>query len=305
MNVLVVLLISVSVTLIVFAIGSIPAVPAAGLQRRLAWLRAGTGSAARRSGTRTGAVEEVLEAIGGRVPEGLAGLGGVRRTLQAAGFRGRSAPFVYLGARATLFVGVGTATAALAPLAGAGPLATVGWAALAALIGWLLPGLVVRRGARRRQREIQSALPDMLDLLVVCVEAGQGLNQALLRVSQEIASVSPAMSAELDLVNREIRAGASRQDAMRNLGERTDLFDLRSLAAMLIQADRFGTSIGNALRVHAESLRTARRQRAEEAAAKTTIQLVFPLVFCVFPAMFVVVVLPAVLHVLEVLRTAR
>jgi tight adherence protein C len=170
-----------------------------------------------------------------------------------------------------------------------------------AAAGWIAPGFFVGRRAKSRQREIQRALPDALDLLVVCVEAGLGLNQALMRVSQEIRHVSALIGDELGLVNLEIRAGVPRPDALRNLGSRTGVAELRSLAAMLIQTDRFGTSIAQAMRVHADTLRTKRRQRAEEAAAKTTVKLVFPLVLFIFPAMFVVLLGPAVIQISRVL----
>jgi tight adherence protein C len=137
----------------------------------------------------------------------------------------------------------------------------------------------------------------MLDMLVVCVEAGLGLNQALVRVSDEIDHVSTVMSEQLAMVNLEMRAGTPRDEALKNLAERTGLVDIRSLVSMLIQTDRFGTSVADALRVHSETMRTKRRQRAEEAAAKTTIKLVFPLVLFVFPAMFVVVLGPSALAI--------
>jgi tight adherence protein C len=163
----------------------------------------------------------------------------------------------------------------------------------------MLPSGVLRRKIRLRQKEIQKALPDALDMLVICVEAGLGLNQALARVSDEVETMSSVLAEELQIVNLEMRAGTAREDALRNLGERTDVPDLRSLATMLIQTDRFGTSIAQALRVHSDTLRTKRRQRAEEAAAKTTIKLVPPLVFFIFPAIFVVVLGPAMLHLIN------
>jgi tight adherence protein C len=170
-----------------------------------------------------------------------------------------------------------------------------------AAVGWIAPGFFVGSRARARQRELQRALPDALDLLVVCVEAGLGLNQAMTRVSQEIRHVSALIGDELGLVNLEIRAGVPRQDALRNLGARTGVAELRSLGAMLIQTDRFGTSIAQAMRIHAETLRSKRRQRAEEAAAKTTVKLVFPLVLFIFPAMFVVLLGPALIQIVRVL----
>jgi tight adherence protein C len=148
---------------------------------------------------------------------------------------------------------------------------------------------------------MQKALPDALDMLVVSVEAGLGLNQALVRVSEEIYRLSPVLSEQLALVNLEIRAGTSREEALRNLAERTGLQDISSLVGMLIQTDRFGTSVAQALRVHADTMRTKRRQRAEEAAAKTTIKMVFPLVFCIFPALFVVILGPALIQIYKAL----
>jgi tight adherence protein C len=161
--------------------------------------------------------------------------------------------------------------------------------------------MAVSRRVKKRQKEMQRALPDALDLLVVSVEAGLGLNAALLRVSDEIDRMSPVLSEQLALVNLEIRAGTSREDALRNLADRTGLQDISSLVGMLIQTDRFGTSVAQALRVHADTMRTKRRQRAEEAAAKTTIKLVFPLVFCIFPAMFVVILGPALIEIYHAL----
>ena len=168
-----------------------------------------------------------------------------------------------------------------------------------ALMGYVLPTFFVRRRIAKRQKEMQKALPDALDLLVVCVEAGLGLNQALVRVSQEIDRVSSVLSEQLALVNLEIRAGTPRDDAFRNLGDRTGLQDIKSLMAMLIQTDRFGTSVAQALRTHADTMRTKRRQRAEEAAAKTTIKLVFPLVLLIFPALYVIILGPAIIQILE------
>jgi tight adherence protein C len=169
-------------------------------------------------------------------------------------------------------------------------------------MGWTAPPFYVRFRVKSRQKQILRALPDALDMMVVCVEAGLALNQALLRVSEEIVNVSPLMGEQLALVNLEIRAGTPREEALRNLGDRTGVPDIRSLVAMLIQTDRFGTSIATALRVHADTLRSKRRQRAEEAAAKTTIKLIFPLVFFVFPAMFVVILGPALIQIVRTLQ---
>ncbi len=159
----------------------------------------------------------------------------------------------------------GAAGLLLAPLFGASASHALLAAAAGAAAGWIIPSFTLDSKIKARQKEIQRALPDGLDMLVVCVEAGLGLNQAIVRVSEEVNHLSRVLSEELALVNPEIRAGTPREDA---LGERTGVDDLRSLTAMLIQTDRFGTSIAQALRVHADTLRTRRCQRAEEAAAR-------------------------------------
>ena len=166
--------------------------------------------------------------------------------------------------------------------------------------GYVLPRLLLRRLARRRQHRLRLSLPDALDLLVVCVEAGMGLNQAIVKVSEELERTHPEISEELTLLNLEIRAGRPRAEALRNLGERTGVDDIISLAAMLIQTDKFGTSVARSLRVHSDALRTERVQRAEEAAAKTTIKLIFPLLLCVFPALLVVILGPAFLNLARI-----
>ena len=172
------------------------------------------------------------------------------------------------------------------------------WAAAA---GWIAPSFYVGNRVKSRQREVSHALPDALDMLVVCVEAGLGLNQALVRVSEEIDRVSPVLSEQLVIVNLEIRAGTARDEALRRMADRTGVPEVSSLVSMLIQTDRFGTSVAHTLRVQSNSLRTKRRQRAEEAAAKTAIKLVFPLVFFIFPALFVVILAPAVIQIFEAL----
>jgi tight adherence protein C len=170
---------------------------------------------------------------------------------------------------------------------------------MGAVVGWLLPLYVLRRRTRKRSRAIQLSLPDMLDMMVVCVEAGLGLNQAMQRVAEELGTMAPELSEELQLTNLEIQTGTPREEALRNLAERTGSTDLKSLVGMLVQTDRFGTSIARALRVHSKTLRTKRRQRAEEQAAKTTIKLIFPLVLFIFPALMVVILVPAVLHIVR------
>jgi tight adherence protein C len=242
-------------------------------------------------------LEVWLQNFGERVASGRKDVFETRQRLIRAGYRSQDAVPVYYALRVLSLVVGGVVVVALLPtLQGRDMLL---WIVAGGAVFWMLPSGFLRRKIRLRQKEIQKALPDALDMLVVCVEAGLGLNQALVRVSDEVETMSPVLAEELQIVNLEMRAGTAREDALRNLGERTDVPDLRSLATMLIQTDRFGTSIAQALRVHSDTLRTKRRQRAEEAAAKTTIKLVPPLVFFIFPAIFVVVLGPAMLHLMN------
>ena len=170
---------------------------------------------------------------------------------------------------------------------------------LAVFVGVILPDLALRRMVSRRQMRIQLGLPDALDLTVICVEAGLGLDQSLLRIGQELRVSHPDLSDELRLLNLEVNMGRSRADALRNLGRRTGVDDVKALCAVLIQTDRFGTSVGQALWVYSESLRTKRRQRAEEMAAKLPVKMIPPLVLFIFPAVFVVIVGPAVISIVR------
>jgi tight adherence protein C len=172
-------------------------------------------------------------------------------------------------------------------------------------MGWVAPAFWLGARISARQKEMIKALPDALDLLVVCVEAGLGLNQAMVRVAEEIGAVSPVLGGQLTLMNLEMRGGVPREEALRNLADRTGIEDIRSFVTMLIQTDRFGTAIADALRIHSDTLRTKRRQRAEEAAAKTAIKMLFPLVFFIFPALFVVILGPAVIQVVETLGNVK
>lgn len=169
------------------------------------------------------------------------------------------------------------------------------------LFGFFLPMMILRYQQNKRQWEITLALPDALDLLVICVEAGQGLNAALLKVGRESETQAKALAHELRTVNNEMRAGISRTQALRNFALRTGVDEIRALVAVMVQSDRFGTSIATALRTHAESLRIRRRQRAEEAARKAPVKLVFPLVFCIFPELLVVILAPGMLELFRAL----
>jgi tight adherence protein C len=295
---------ALSVTLVVFGLGTLTAMRPRVVRTRLKEVRAAGEdwiASDRRSEARE-RVEAMLENLGRRivkersVPETMSDL------LQKAGYCRSNAVPIYCALRIALTLGLGFGVGMLASFLGWSPGLVILAASGMALIGWVFPRVYVSRRAIARRMEIQKSLPDALDLMVVCVESGMGLNQALLHVSQEIGPVSPAMRAELALVNLEIQTGTPRDEALRHFADRTDLPDIRSLVAMLVQTDRFGTSIARSLRLHAETMRTRRRQRAEEAAAKTTIKLVFPLVLFIFPAMFVVILGPALLHIVEQLR---
>lgn len=171
------------------------------------------------------------------------------------------------------------------------------FAVIFALIAFYVPNLWLGRVMNARRREIQNGLPDAIDLLIVCIESGSGLDQALNRVAEELVLPYPALARELEMISSETRAGKPRIEAFKNFALRTKVDDVRSLVAMLVQTDRFGTSLGLALRTHAETSRTKRRQRAEEKAAKLGVKLLFPLIFCLFPAFYLVVLGPSMLQI--------
>ena len=291
---------AVTVALLTLAAAQLVPVRPGSVARRLAELeQMGTNpfDAVRRRErqTRRARLEGLLQQLGAR-GEKERNTSGIKALLAHAGYRGPNAVAIYRGTRILLPTSLGAFSLLMSPLVGrSGLMLAMGLAAL----GWLLPAFHVGGRARSRQKEIQRTLPDALDALVVCVEAGLGLNQAMVRVADEIRHISVLLSDELALVNLEMRAGTPREEALRNLAERTGHPDIRSLVTMLIQTDRFGTSIAQALRVQADTLREKRRQRAEEAAAKTAIKMLFPLVFLIFPAMFVITLGPALLQLME------
>jgi tight adherence protein C len=170
-----------------------------------------------------------------------------------------------------------------------------------ALLGFYLPDIWLRQRSDVRKGRILAALPDALDLLVVCVEAGMGIDSGIQRVAEEIKLSNPELADELRFMNLELRAGKQRPEALRSLALRTNLEEVNSLATLLIQTDRFGTSMADALRVYAESYRTSRYQKAEEIAAKLPVKLVFPLVAFIFPALFVVLLGPAAISIYKAL----
>lgn len=169
-----------------------------------------------------------------------------------------------------------------------------------ALLGYLAPGFVLSNRIKSRQKQVENGLADALDLLVLCLEAGSSLDQAIVKASEELGVSYPALGQQLRMLTSEMRAGKPRTEAFRALADRTRVDDVRALVSMLVQTDKFGTSIAQALRTHADVCRTKRRQRAEERAQQVGVKLVFPLVFCLFPALYVVMLGPAYLQFLEV-----
>lgn len=219
--------------------------------------------------------------------------------LVRAGIRDATAPMVFLGAKVVCAV-LGASGWLTVNFAMARPLGSTLFSGfVAGVVGFYLPTLWLYSKGETRRTHIQQSLPDALDLLVVCVESGLGLNAAVERVGREIALASPALSDELLMVNQEIRTGLARTEALRRLARRTGVEDVYALTAMMIQADRLGTSIAQSLRAHAESMRTKRRQRAEQMARKAGIKLAFPLVFLIFPALLVVILGPAAIQLME------
>lgn len=236
-----------------------------------------------------------LERIASRLPKSPKEMSRLRRRLAMAGIHSFGAAVIYSVSELTLpFVFAMPALLYMNP-----PTAWV-LAAILAMIGYMLPALVLGYLISKQKLKIENGLPDALDLMIVCVEAGTGLDQAIQKTSVELEISHPELAGELRLVTTEVRAGKTRIEAFKNFAERTKVEDVRSLVAMLVQTDRFGTSIAQALRTHAETSRVKRRQRAEERAAKIGVKLVFPLVFFLFPAFYVVTLGPAVIQFIRV-----
>jgi tight adherence protein C len=238
-------------------------------------------------------IEQALDPISKAIPLSPADVSRTRAWLIQAGFRDAIDVNYYFGAR-VLTAAIGFLAVALWNGFDNPPL-LIGITAL----GFLLPRFILKRMIRDRQNRIRLGLPDALDLTVICVEAGLALDQALMRVGQDLHHAHPDLSDEFHFVNLEMRAGKPRAEALRNLVDRTGVDDIRSLVGTLIQTDRFGTSVAQALRVHSDSLRTERRQRAEEQAAKTTIKMVPPLVIFVLPSIIFVTIGPAVIELIR------
>jgi tight adherence protein C len=219
----------------------------------------------------------------------------VKQRLIRAGYRKESTVRIFNGAK---FI-TPLLLAALALVTGLGSLSPFFVYAVCLGLGYLAPDFWLGRKIKTRQSKIRRGLPDVLDLLVICIEAGLSLDQGTVRTSEELDHAQPELCDELRVVVLEQRAGRPRQDTWKHLAERTDVDCVRNLVSMLIQAEQFGTSIGKTLRTHSDTLRTQRIQQVEEQAAKTTIKLIFPLVFFIFPSLFLVVLGPAILIMMD------
>ncbi|MFQ5874505.1 MAG: type II secretion system F family protein [Dehalococcoidia bacterium] len=219
----------------------------------------------------------------------------LQRTLSYAGYRNPNAPIYFFGIKTITVLALGGAVVLYSVANTLGLFHDLMAVGVFTLLGLYAPNLWIRMKTNRRNDALNRALPNALDLLVVCAESGLGLDMALKRVGGEIAPTAPELAKELSLVSLELNSGIPRQRALTNLGERNNLDELKSLATILVQADKFGTSITQALRVSADSIRTKRRQTAEEKAAKTTVKLAFPLVFFILPATFIIVIGPALI----------
>ncbi|HUA82547.1 MAG TPA: type II secretion system F family protein [Bryobacteraceae bacterium] len=245
------------------------------------------------------AFHELIKKLGNIVPQSPKDVTVMQRRLIRAGIRGENSLKILYGAK--------VACAVLLPLLTAVALTSsttdsgnkFGIVMIAAAVGFFGPNEYVRRVASKRQHEIGRGLPNALDLLVVCVESGLGLDQAILQVSKELEHAHPEISQEFGLVNLELKAGKRRIESLRNLAERSGVDDLKKLVAVLIQADRFGTGVAQSLRAHADFMRVQARQVAEEKAAKLGVKLVFPIFFCILPTLFVVTVGPVIVKIMR------
>jgi tight adherence protein C len=282
----------VTVALVVFLFGAAAVTPSSVLGARLRALGGQQQNAENKLGIRE-RIEQALDPISKAIPLSPADVSRTRAWLIQAGLRDASHVNYYFGAR-LLLAAVGLAGVLL--FAGVDELFLL---AGVPGLGFFFPRFLLKRMIKDRQRRIRVGLPDALDLTVICVEAGLALDQALMRVGQDLHHAHPDLSDEFHLVNLEMRAGKPRAEALRNMVDRTGVDDIRSLVGTLIQTDRFGTSVAQALRVHSDSLRTERRQRAEEQAAKTTIKMVPPLVLFVLPSIIFVTIGPAVIELVR------
>jgi tight adherence protein C len=233
------------------------------------------------------------------VPPSAAEARKLQKQLMQAGYRSATAPVIYRALQLGALVSFPAVIALTCAVMGWPLSSAIIWIGASFVLGFFLPRFVLTRMIKNRKQHVTWGLADALDLMVISIEAGLGLNAALVRVGDELKEVHPEISEEFELANLEIRVGREREEALRNLAERTGVDDLRSLVAMLIQADRFGTSISRAVRVYSDSLRTKRRQRAEQAAQKAAVKLLIPLALFLFPTLFIVILGPAAINLMD------
>jgi len=286
-----------TIVVIVFAFGAASVAPSSVLGSRLreiGWQRpkAQTKPAIRER------MQQALDPFSRALPVSPTDVSQTRSWLIQAGYRDPQHVTIYRGLR-VLFAALGFFSVFLFTGFDS-PLLLIGLTAF----GFFLPRFLLKKKLQERQRRIRLGLPDALDLTVICVEAGLSLDQAMMRVGQDLSHAHPDLSGEFHLFDLETRAGKPRVEGLRNLAERTGVDDIRALVATLIQTDRFGTSVAQALRVHSDSLRTERRQRAEEQAAKTTVKMIIPLVLFVMPSLIFVTVGPAVIQLMHIFAPA-
>ncbi len=245
------------------------------------------------------AFHDLIKRLGSLVPQSPKDVTVMQRRLIRAGIRKEGALKILYGAKAVLGVILPVVTAVGVMGSDTDPSNKFVAVLVATAVGFFGPNEFVRRMAARRQKQIARGLPNTLDLMVVCVESGLGLDQAILQVSKELEHAHPEISEEFGLINLELKAGKRRIEALRNLGERTGVDDLKKLVAVLIQADRFGTGVAQSLRAHADFMRVQARQVAEEKAAKLGVKLIFPIFFCILPSLFVITVGPVAMKIVR------
>ena len=248
--------------------------------------------------------ERLLARLAGFLPNA-EGSESIKDGLTEAGLRGPNAVTTFLGAKVLLGLGLPLIFLFVLGFLGMSFGNIVVWMIVLAVVGFYLPTLWLWSESNKRKLEVTHALPDALDLMVVCVEAGLGLNAAILKVAGEMSLASPVLATELRMVNNEMKAGINRIDALRNLADRTGVTDVKSLVAVLVQTDRLGTSVAASLRAQSDSLRVKRRQRAEEAAHKVAVKLVFPLVLCIFPELLLILLGPGMLSIYHALSSVN
>jgi tight adherence protein C len=263
-------------------------------RRRLRTIGAGGAALVKQQESLIPSLTPTIQRLATFIPKSPKEMSRVQKRMARAGYHGLTPALIY------------TASELLAPVVFGGLIflfvsgpAKILLTILGGMVGYLVPSVVLRRLTKQRQKVIENGLPDALDLFIVCLEAGSALDQAIVKTSQDLDVPYPPLAEELRMVTTEMRAGKPRLEAFKNFATRTGVDDVRALVSMLTQSDRFGTSIAQALRTHAEVSRTKRRQRAEERAQKIGVKMVFPLVFCIFPAFMVITVGPGVVQLIR------